>query len=151
MASLPEVKQAIVALLGRTLPSDIRVLYAYPQDAKGRKVIIGSANTIYATRRTRADSSLLRYDISYNVELECYSGPNLRSPQKAEAEAYGVLDQVLTPLVRGDAQGRTRLAETLPAVIEVAATSDRRIVGWDDADDREVVVGLTVEIRTRRN
>lgn len=150
MASVPDVKEAIVTLLDRTLPSDVRVLYAYPQDAKGRKVILGSVTTRYNSARMRAASSLLRYDLVYMVDIECYSGPQLRSPQIAEQVAYGLLDEVLTPLVRGDANGRTRLAETLPSVAEVQPSTDNRMVSWDDNDDREVVVGLTVEITIRR-
>ena len=151
MATLPEVKTAIVELLGSTLPDDVRVLYAYPKDAKGRKVIIGSATTTYNTARMRAASSLLRYDLTYSVDVECYSGPNLRDPQTAEAQAYGLLDAVLTPLVRGDATGRSLLADRLPSIVEVVPSTDSRTTAWDDNEDREVVVGLTLNIRTRRD
>ena len=111
---------------------------------------MGSVTTRYNSARMRAASSLLRYDLVYMVDIECYSGPQLRSPQIAEQVAYGLLDEVLTPLVRGDANGRTRLAETLPSVAEVQPSTDNRMVSWDDNDDREVVVGLTVEITIRR-
>ena len=150
MASIPQVKEAIVAVLGEHLPSDIRVLYAYPKEGKGRKVIVGDASTAYNTMRMRADSSLLRYDLTYSVSLECYSGPFIRSAQQAEAQAYGVLDEVLTPLVRGDATGRSLLAGRLPSIIEVVPSADTRIMSWEQAEDNEVVVGLTLNIKIRR-
>ena len=150
MSTVPQVKTAIVELLGETLPDDVRVLYSYPQDAEGRKVIVGNSTTNYNTARMRADSSLFRYDLTYSVDVECYSGPNLRDPQTAEAQAYGLLDLVLTPLVRGDATGRSLLADRLPAIISVVPSSDNRMVSWDDNDDREVVVGLTLNINLRR-
>ena len=149
MASIPEVKEALVALLGETLPSDVVVGYSY-KEGKGRKVVIGDVTTTYNTARMRADSSLLRYDLMYAVTIECYSGQYLRAPQTAEGNAYGLLDLVLTPLVRGDATGRTRLAERLPSVIEVVPSTDTRVMSWEDAEDNEVVLALTINIRTRR-
>ena len=150
MASIPQVKEAIVQVLGANLPNDVRVLYSYPSEGKGRKVIVGDTATTYTTARMRADSTLLRYDLTYSVNIECYSGPNQRSPQTAEAQAYGLLDEVLTPLVRGDATGRSLLAAQLPSIIEVVPSTDSPMVAWDTAKDGEMVVGLTLNIKTRR-
>ena len=51
MATVPEVKKAIVKLLGETLPADdVRPVFAYPKDAvEGRKVIVADTSTNYNT------------------------------------------------------------------------------------------------------
>ena len=148
--SLTAVKQAIVDLLGDTLPSDVSVLNAMPADVRGRAVIVGDCSTTYNTARLRADPTLLRYDLQYSVQLQCCSGPNLRDPQTADASAYGLMDLVLTPLVRGDSTGRTRLAVALPSVIDVVPVGDNMLQSWDATDGHDVIVGLTIEVRTRR-
>ena len=153
MATIPEVKTAIVELLGETLPQGpegVAVLYSQ-EEAEGRKVIVGDASTVYNTARMRADSTLLRYDLTYSVDIVCHSGPNLETPQIAETQAYELLDLVLTPLVRGDATGRSLLADRLPSIVEVVPSTDSRMVSWDDNANREVVLGLTLNIKTRRD
>ena len=149
MATVPQVKTAIVELLGETLPADVAVLYSQ-EEAEGRKVIVGDASTTYNMGRMRADSSLLRYDLTYSIDLECYSGPNLETPQIAEAQAYGLLDLVLTPLVRGDATGRSLLADRIPAIIDVVPSTDSSMMSWNDTGTKEAGVGLTIEINIRR-
>ena len=51
-----------------------------------------------------------------------------RPASTAEEQAYGLLDLVLTPLVRGDATGRSLLADRLPSIIEVVPSTDSPMV-----------------------
>ena len=153
MASVVEVKDAIVDVLADQLnpvgtPERERVDVFYGRkeaDSDHPMVWVVDTATDYSSVRMRADSSLLRYDLVYHVQLEIVAGLRFRTQRDEEAAAYGLMDRVLTPLVRGDSIGRTLLAERLPRVEQVRPESDSWAVAPDDNRDPQYGV-LTLQI-----
>ena len=150
MLQVPDIKQAIVALLSEHLPSDVRVLYAPPADVKGRYCVLSDAVTDAEPAFVRADATLLRYDLTYRVDVECHSGPDIRTPLLAEQQAYLLADEVLTILVRGNATGNSLLAVRLPEVSQVEWEGDHVLTTWAMTDNHDVAVAVKLAIGVRR-
>ena len=138
------VKQACLQVLDETLndglmadnPEYVNIFYGWKEaDAVGRFVVVGDASTLYETEEVRLDarSTLRRYDLTYNINIDIASGLANRTQMTAERQCYDLFDRVLTPLVRGDRLGGSAILPLVDGISQVAPISDEFLVKPDDA------------------
>ena len=137
-------KKAIMAVLDRSLndgldqqsPEYVNIFYGWKEaDSPNRFIVVGDTSTDYNTEGIRLDarSTLRRYDLTYNVNVDIVSGLHLRSQEVAERQCFELYDRVLTPLVRGDGLGESAVNSELRGVRAVVPISDNFVVKPDDS------------------
>ena len=152
------VKAAIVDLLferlnpeGTAAAERVDVFYGRLEvDTTQPHIVVGELDTAYEPETLRADASLLAYEITYIVDIHINSGQHLLTQQNAEEAIYGLLDRVLTVLVRGDSAGATLLREKVPNVSHCEPTGDSMSVvyggGTGESQYGEVTLNLAIEV-----
>ena len=152
------VKQAIVELLferlnpaGTAATERVDVFYGrLAADTTQPHIIVGEADTAYEPETLRADATLLSYEITYIVDIHINSGQHYLTQRDAEEGIYGLLDRVLTILVRGDSAGATLLREKVPNVSHCEPTGDSMGVvyggGTGESQYGEVTLNLAIEV-----
>lgn len=137
------VKRSIVQVLNQALnegvePGDaefVSVFYGWKEvDAVGWFVVVGDNNTQYNSDEVRAvaASTLRRYNLTYNINIDVVSGLENRTQEEAERQCYDLYDRVLTPLVRGDVNGESLLSPLVPNAAAIAPQSEDMFVSADD-------------------
>ena len=138
------VKQACIQVLDGHLnegltadnPEFVQIFYGWKEaDAPGRFVVVGDASTLYETEEVRLDarSTLRRYNLTYNINIDIASGLATRTQMVAERQCYDLFDRVLTPLVRGDSLGGSAILPLVDGISQVSPISDEFLVKPDDA------------------
>ena len=137
------VKRSIVRVLNEALneglePGDseyVSIFYGWKEvDAVGWFVVVGGNTTQYDSDNVRmvAASTLRRYDLTYNINIDIASGLENRTQEDAERQCYELYDRVLTPLVRGDVNGESLLSPLVPNAGAIAPQSEDMFVSADD-------------------
>lgn len=137
------VKRAIMRVLDEALNEGIEpgeaeyvsIFYGWKDvDAVGWFVVVGDTNTQYDSDNVRmvAASTLRRYDLTYNINIDVASGLENRTQQDAERQCYELYDRVLTPLVRGDVNGESLLSPLVPNAGAITPQSEDMFVSADD-------------------
>ena len=147
MATLYDVKAAIRDLLANELPDDVSVFYGWKEaDAPGRFAVVCGGETDYTNERLMNANSLARYDLTYNVSVDCASGLMMRTEEDAEKQCLSLLEAVLDLLVR-PAEPLTRIGQ----VWEVVAKTDEFIVRLSDSGQPQFsVLRLTLAVSLTR-
>ena len=152
------VKVAIVELLGERLNPEgtaaaerVDVFYGrMGADTTHQHIIVGELATDYTPETLRADGTLYAYEITYVVDIHINSGQHHRTQQAAEEAIYGLLDRVLTVLVRGDTAGATLLRTKIDNVSHCEPTGDSMTTVYDggtsEAQYGEVTLNLLIEL-----
>ena len=154
-----EVKDAIVDVLDDQLNLGVRnpdervdVFYGWKEaDSSNPFVVVGTVDTEYDAQRMSARSTLRRYDITYNVNIDIVAGLHFRTERDADRAAYRLLDRVLTPLVRGDDVGRTLLMDRVAGIQQVEPAGDTMTVAPDEPARKYSVLTLRLAVTVLRN
>ena len=160
MATVLEVKRAIRDILDDSLnpmgvaeSERVNLFYGWKEaDSNRPHIVVGEVGTDYEAVRMNASSTLRRWDITHTVHIHIVPGLRFRTQETAEEAAYGLLDRVLTPLVRGDDVGRSLLETRLAGVQDVRPDGDMMTIPPDDnRDPQYLVLTFRLAVVTIRN
>ena len=109
-------------------PERVDVFYGWSQaDTPNRMVVVagGGISGWDGEGRMYAGSSLRRYGLDYQFEIQVATNVAARTEEDGEREDYQLFDRLLTPIMRGDANGHSLLCQRVPAVQQVTPISDQ--------------------------
>ena len=145
---------------GKAQGSDewVNVLYGWQNaTSTNRMVVVGDGSVSYELdeRTMSSKLSLRRYNLKYTVEIDCAASFMAYDEEHAERECYQLLDDVLTPLVRGDETGASLLIPYFSGIVDVEAISEQMVVKMEQVNNapepRYNVVRLELAINLRRD